>query len=248
MRRAVCVMAAACLLAGLLGCVAGELVVEAEATTEVTTTTTTTTARPELEPEPFEQVITQRIHPDMPEFTFTAHGIRGSQWGATVETIEIEGEGFHQRIEHFEEHEEWHSQRTGGGHIRLDDFNNDGYLDIQVILWQAGTGSLAEQSLFFLWNPRLRQFVLHEQLGTLTDAASVARPALDEHGRLQTWARGTRGGWGYYYEYRNGQFVLVEVNGFEHHIDGDYIVRREYGLVNGEITLLREIRLEDVYD
>lgn len=98
MKRITCLILLLCLL--LFACGQVQPIGTNENPPETTTTQATTTEPyvPEIE-----HTITQRIHPNMPEFTFTALGqlVYSQVWGWTfdMEGVEITGEGFSQRIE-----------------------------------------------------------------------------------------------------------------------------------------------------
>jgi len=209
-------------------------------TTEITTTEATT--MPPEETEPINHTITARIHPDMPEFTFTLEG-RYKSGIAIISSIEIrEVDGpFHQRLDDIETfRRDWESDPYG---FSLVDFNDDGYLDIQQVIAAHGVGALTEPSYFWLWDNTQGKFIQNEQLREISESSNIYSV---ENGRVQTHARaGGMGGAHYnWYEYKNGAFVLVESSSttFHDEADGIYEHNIHKKLIDGEWQIISDTR------
>ena len=131
--------------------------------------------------------------------------------------------------------------------IALEDFNNDGYLDVQlfyienaVMLWDCN---------FWLWDNQKGQYVENEQLSEIArDARSYGLRA--EDGRLKvyfslSWTPEQKYD---YYRWENGEFVMDEcvvvspAMGADGVYDFDYEVTRIWKPVNGELKLVSETR------
>jgi len=214
-RRFVCVMAALCMLVCLCACgrEAAPEETSAETTIEITAAAAeimTAQALPTTLPvnledendidwarakfkehyeepdriEPFQNVITKRIHENMPQFTFTVYGFIGRDgerehhMAYAIDISEQNGT-YHQRLDGFS------TIYPSKQDARLVDFNNDGYLDIQLHLWQGGS-MRNEPSLFWLWDNRKHEFVENEQLRMLSDEASVD---VEDNGRITCYTR-----------------------------------------------------------
>jgi len=158
-----------------------------------------------------------RIQPDMPEFTF----IR--TLGDFVEITEFSEEERHVVITILDEDgaliQEIDCIVQGGqaswataGHemmeLQFDDFNFDGFLDMWLITAiNPGTAG-GYYASFWLWDSELGQFVRNYYLSQISGMAHIT---VDEdagqvrtHHRLAAWMHSTL-----YYEYWNGEFVLV---------------------------------------
>ena len=165
-----------------------------------------------------------RIHPDMPEFTFVLVG----EWTRTYSRSNITGEidrdasymrestnvreilinevdgPFRQWLDGFETFQSGKEEPYG---FYLEDFNNDGYLDISLYY---RPGAVDHHRLFWLWDTKQEKFVRNEQLQELGTEWQFFN--LDEDGRIKLFSRSGGGivwsaAW---YEYRNNKFVLVE--------------------------------------
>ena len=197
--------------------------------------------------EPITYTVTRRIHPDMGKFTFMLHGVfipgEGYADKARIDAIDIQGTGFHQRLEGFIT--EYFAENHEYGFL-LCDFNNDGYLDIQLREWLfMGNAINMEPSLFWLWDNQQKIFIESKQLKEMSHNGTVTV----ENDRL-FWNSAGRSAYTFsYYEYKNGNFVLVEeVRGWCEHEDGSiadrldtvtvYIVEETRKLINGKMELV----------
>ena len=113
------------------------------------------------------EVITIRIHPDMPEFTVTrivGNAIADDSY-LFPEPVDVriiiadENEVVIQEINNLTQ-----SRRSSSGGLSFADYNFDGYLDMRLMRWQDSAGGLLAQEYFWLWDVSTMQFVLHEQL------------------------------------------------------------------------------------
>jgi len=163
--------------------------------------------------EPPEHLIfttTMRIHENMPEFTF--HRIVGDYaehpWyeipfprEVTI-IIEDEDGNLIQEITGLTQ-----SGMRLENKITFDDYNFDGYLDMHLRRWQDGAGGLLAYPYYWLWNPKVSQFVLHEQLIEI-GTAGYAR-AVPETRQFAAWSHFADAAFEAFYEYHNGEFILV---------------------------------------
>ena len=165
---------------------------------------------------------TARIHHNMPEFTF--HRIVGGyiddnaqSWYDFLPTarevsiiIEDESGNIIQIISNL-------TQSTmgwgTGSNIEFDDFNFDGYLDMRLFRWQNSAGGLFTKKYYWLWDTENSQFVLNEQLIEIGHAPHVY---LDQDARqvvaVSRFVNRLDGGASNtvdFYEYHNGEFILV---------------------------------------
>ena len=90
----------------------------------------------------------------------------------------------------------------------FEDLNFDGYLDMRLKRWQDGAGGLLVSEYIWLWDTTSEQFVLNEQL---MEIEYKELSVCEETERIVIF---NRGGSTYYYmlsfyEYHNGEFVLV---------------------------------------
>ena len=267
MKGLVCAILAFCLLAGFCAC--GQVVVEETSaattttqsttieTTKATTTTETTTFSTEIEQAialfkeewsyeklneiiPYHRVETNCIHEGMRQFEFTLYGFHNREEREEIEdyiqdtiyAIDIsEPDGnFHQRLDGF---------TTLMDVFILADFNNDGYLDIQLQVCMGGS-MRNEPSLFWLWDNGKQQYVPNEQLGEISQENSVR---VGEDGRMFSYVN--CGAWGYSvssYSYINNRFVEVEREDVrpedESDVQNSAKVRDTYKLINGEMVLV----------
>ena len=90
--------------------------------------------------------------------------------------------------------------------IIFDDFNFDGYLDMRLVRWTDGGGSLRSISYVWLWDIAESQFVLNEQLVGL-DAAEITTN--QDIRQIETWIRHSDGRTYSYYEFHNEELILV---------------------------------------
>jgi len=157
------------------------------------------------------RVISVRIHPDLPEFTFiriigdyvdthNAYDIPSAievtivikdDSGALVQTIS----GLSQ------------SHDFIASDITFDDYNFDDYLDIRLMRWQEGAAGLLAHEYFWLWDVERKLFVLNEQLVEIGHAAGMRADSFTS----QIVVRQRVGGLSnlYFYEYYSGLYELV---------------------------------------
>jgi|GEM_PF-1419434 len=188
-----------------------------EPTTTITTTTEATTTLPQDETREIYHTVTARVHPDMPEFTFTLRGVWTSRHSTfstqdrtDINSIEIRDEDntLVQMIDGLETHQSWMD-----GRFELLDFNQDGYLDMQLVILSTGVGSLSVPSYFWLWDNAQGMFMHNDQLHEISQTFNVQ---LEDDGRVLAQARASAPGgtireW---YVSENGEFVQVEVHSY----------------------------------
>jgi len=256
------VRALALLLCALLALCAACGQAEPEPAEAPTTLKESTAPREEIESIYHE--VTARIHPDMPEFTFTMQGawtrtyarnLKGEidydldgvprfKENTNINDIRIEVKGqFFQWLDGFETHQSMKMDNYG---FELQDFNNDGYLDISLY---SNAGAVDPNYLFWLWDKKQEKFVRNEQLQELN--ADWQFFDLEDDGRIKLFSRSGGGiewemAW---YEYRNDAFVLVESedgNILFEELDGEsvpvgrHIVIKK--LVNGKMRTVSDTR------
>jgi len=242
----------------LLLCACGH--VAPELTTAPPTTIEETTI-PQEEIESIYHVITSKIHPDLPEFTFALIGdwtrVFPRKWGGeivydasnmrestNIREIRVEAEGsFFQWLDGFATCQRMEIENYG---LELQDFNNDGYLDIALYY---SAGAVDPIHLFWLWDKGQEKFVRNEQLQEIN--ADWQFFQLEDDGRIKVFSRSGGGiEWGIaWYEYRNGAFVLVESE------DGKILFEEEGGesvpvgkhivikkLINGKLQTVSDTR------
>jgi len=269
MRKIACVALIAFLLAGLFACGREELPEESSAVTttqsmitEAPTTTTLIGPRDKNDIEwakarfdedyyenpdviePFQRVTTKRISKDMPEFTFTVYGFVADELyhKNMVYAIDVEERGgdYRQRLDGFT------TIHPFGDNILLADFNNDGYLDIQLHQYMGGS-MRNEPSLFWLWDNTKQEFVRNEQLEKISDDSRVT---VYDDGRIESYCRGGALGYGLsYYSYMHGEFVEVEridvyPEDFDD-LDNSIKIRDTYKFIDGELKLISSEPEED---
>jgi len=255
MKKLICMCLAVCLLAGFCACRWGK-----DGPTGVISTreaVTTQAATTQADAGPVNHTVTKRIHESLPEFTFTLHGDEAIDDSdpdfvitiAGITAIEITGEGFRQRLDGFETEFVVPHEGNDDYGLVLDDFNNDGFLDLRLHYY---TTMREEISLFWLWDSALKQFVRNGQLEELSDARHFAR---EEDGtRMYRFLKGYNEDAGvptyndYYYEYIGGEFVLTEYAIMWYEYEDDEISYENietYKLVDGEMVLVSKTREEE---
>ena len=164
------------------------------------------------EPEPDENLIDfsvkQRIHPDMPEFTFRLQGVKGSFEETEIKSLTIYNKSG-EVLQTFAGLETSTPATKDGLYapygFSFCDWNFDGYLDISLWIAQGGT-LMNSPHYFWLWNTQAGKFIMNEQLYELSWNSSLsANPEnnqIESFTRVGSWANGTT-----YYEYRSGDFV-----------------------------------------
>ena len=160
---------------------------------------------------------TQRLHIDMPEFTF--YRIVGETFSqlehARLVTIRIELEGqVLQEIEGLSQYvypssRRWVAEGRFGDEqfeIRFADFTSNGYLGMMLVNSLGGSMENTP-SYFWLWDVEMEQFVENEFLNNMSATSTIW---IDEEGRVVSHVRGAPGEYGrMLYEYTNGVFVHV---------------------------------------
>jgi len=243
------VIVALCLLVGLCAC--GEGVVEVttvEVTTTVTTTEATTTEVSTMKAiaEPFEDSTKQRIHKSLPEFTFELRGYARQidRWPdmeyAEVRAVEISGPNgqFHHLFDELDIKVDMPIYKHQVN-LSFADYNNDGYLDLRLLLVADRNTSY---SLFWLWDVKQQRFIENEQLRNLSYGCSLH---VDDDGKLiGSNTAGGGIGWGYtVYTYKNGEFIAIEIRNWL--VEPEETIKvSTYKLINGEMVLV-STELED---
>jgi len=230
MKRLLLTILALCLL--LVACGQAKPLPPEESTAQATTTQATTESYiPEIE-----HTITQQIHPDMPEFTFTVLGefVYYHLWGWTfeMEGVEITGEDFSQHIE--KPMEVFWYANIG---FSFADFTGAGYLDVQLHLYRGRTMSDEPSALFWLWDTNTQQFVENEQLREISRGERIS---VTDDGHVVSYfsAGGNIGRARTVYAYENGEFVQVERWSTANQFDGTWQTWY-YERINGEMVLVR---------
>ena len=192
--------------------------------------------------EPIRHVIAKRIHKDMLEFEFTLYGFYGREdnWmddhaleRNMIYAIDIQERNgdFSQRLE-FDGTNDRYRDNYG---FLLEDFNNDGYLDIRLHAWEGGS-MRNEPSMFWLWDNEKREFVGNEELGEISNEASVSvgGPRVVAYTRIMSGEYVVS-----YYSYDNNVFVREEEAYIYQEKEGEntYEIVEISELVNGEMKL-----------
>jgi len=156
-------------------------------------------------------VTTQRINPNMPEFTFTrivgdhsdVHWVYDIPSPVDI-TIIIKDENgdIIQVISDLSQNARTSIDRE----IIFADFNFDGYMDMRLVRWHDGGVSSREIDYIWLWDTNELQFVLCEQLVSL-DVAGIA--ANQETHQIETWIRHYDGRTYSFYEFLDNELTLV---------------------------------------
>lgn len=92
--------------------------------------------------------------------------------------------------------------------IYFQDFNFDGYLDLQIPSHQAFSEGHMVYSYFFIWDTETSRFILNEQLMEIGYAASISANA--QTNKIEVWHRTVTGATLALYSYCNGIFVRQE--------------------------------------
>ena len=157
-------------------------------------------------------VTTKRVHESLPEFTFTR--ILGDylddchtyQFPLPIDvTIIIENDEGNvvQVISGLSQ-----SYDFINSEIIFEDFNFDGYLDMRLLRWQEGAHQLNTANYFWLWDTEKSRYVLNKQL-MMIGGVTELRTNPDTL-KIETWLRvNVYGGIFSYYEYYNGEYILV---------------------------------------
>jgi hypothetical protein len=162
--------------------------------------------------------ITMRIHEDMPEFTFhrivsdctTDMRYLERHWEFTIfskhVTIVIEDEygNIIQNISGLTQDDKFICNE-----IHFEDFNFDGYLDMRLLRWHETAVNLSAYEYFWLWDTEKTQFVLNEQLMEIGIATYLVADQDTKQIRVFHRSGGGNSRLFEFYEYHNGNFVLV---------------------------------------
>jgi len=204
---------------------------------------------------PINFTISQVIHEDLPEFTFTLRGTRRefyllNRWETVFFrrddlntiydiTITCADENFFQELNDLNARMHTFEGEFG---FRFNDWNFDGYLDISLPVY-PGAGS-SHPHFVWLWDGN--EFVRNAQLEAIFEYTSAFVDT--EINRVKTFSGRMRHWTESHYEYKNGDFVLVKQI-FTNWIFTDcteYFTERvaTYELINGEMILTYEIATE----
>ena len=156
-------------------------------------------------------ITTERIHENMPEFTFI-RTISNSYTNyfyafpmAAEVSIEIKDEkgstiqvitGLTQSI-----------QGGRSNEITFGDYNFDGYMDMRLTRWQDSATALLLNEYFWLWDNNISQFVLSEQLINKGSAAGLI--ADSESRQIVVGQRIVGGGISFFFEWQGEELLLV---------------------------------------
>jgi hypothetical protein len=195
---------------------------------------------------------TQRVHADMPEFTFyrivgdrlsgeSDYEFAGIERYATI-IIKDENGNLIQEIDgiiqggHHRQNFAIHEDTFG---IRFADFNFDGYLDMWVYhAINPGTAG-GSWAYYWLWNPETAQFEENAQLNSIHDTSHLS--VNEETQQIQNLMRFRNGHWfTTYFEYENGEFVAaesVEEQFFHKDFVPSYLQTTHTNLRTGEVTI-----------
>ena len=162
--------------------------------------------------EPISFVTTQRINPNMPEFTF--HRILGAYipdpWldipSPREVSIIIKDEHGNVIQSILDLIQNYRHATLSFGEIEFADFNFDGYLDMRLTRWHDGGESSRMIDYVWLWDIQNSQFVLNDQLTRLDTAGITAN---QDTRQIETWIRHSDGCTTSFYEYNDGEFILV---------------------------------------
>jgi len=155
-------------------------------------------------------VTTQRINPNMPEFTFIrivggyadVHLVYGIPSPVEISIIVKDGESnILQAITGL-------SQSRGfiDYDITFDDYNFDGYLDMRLKRWQDSAGGLLAREYIWLWDNQVGQFVMNEQLMLIEHTGLMVN---HETQQIAIWRREGNFGYESFYEYYDGKYIKV---------------------------------------
>ncbi|MCL1951337.1 MAG: hypothetical protein FWF60_00770 [Oscillospiraceae bacterium] len=232
MKKIICICLAVCLLAGLFACDWSK----DEPTAAVPTTAEAATT--EFIPGSIRLMEARRIHESLPEFTFTLIGDPDEEDSAFVQAIVVIAQGFYQKLDVLESVslDYW-----GDNGPVFADFNNDGYLDMQLIKYWNYMNSTP--SIFWLWDNDARQFARNEQLEELSEESIIS---VEDDGRVRGYSRPANDDNSTsYYSYMDGAFVLVESKHVTREFDDDdnaYWIEEISKLVDGEMQVVSTTR------
>jgi len=200
----------------------------------------------------FEFSVNQRIHSDMPEFTFRVRGTNVPEDFETFDSVNSKMVSITITDENGDLVQEMTDLHTAIPANRVDremrgfafdDWNFDGYMDIS--LWQFPGGSMRNNPTYYwLWDSSVEQFVRNADLEEFSDFSSLN--IISESRRIEGWTRfGAAGGASRVYEYRDGRFIMVESwerNLVQSPYDEDEWVLHTVisELVNGEVVIVQE--------
>ena len=195
--------------------------------------------------EPIHYMITKQIGRDMNEFTFILHGFYGYDDGFeqnminSIEIREISGD-YYQKIEGLSTSANVYWEDYG---FLFEDWNNDGFLDLQLHEYEGGT-MRNEPSRFWLWNNSQKIYKENEQLAEISESSGVYMWR-EEDDRVRSYTRiGPQLYVTFYYEYKNEEFIEVEREEiiFEIIEKENYAIKKIYKLIDGEMKLVEETK------
>jgi len=152
-------------------------------------------------------IITQRIHPNMPEFTFIhtpsfcEQSETYAEWGGNFISLTIKNEtgAVIQQINDINIHINYTDST-----VEFYDYNFDGYLDMRLLQYNHGLGFAWEEYYFWLWDTETSAFVRNDRLKEIT---STSLHSVDHENRQILINRHRRAGahhLTHYYEYVGG--------------------------------------------
>jgi len=186
------------------------------------------------------RVISMRIHPDLPEFTFTriigdyANTHYVYDIPVPVETtivIKDDSGAIVQTISGLSQ-----SRPAIDSDITFDDFNFDDYLDMRLIRWHDTGQSMRAVHYVWLWDAEEFQFILNEQLTEMWTADITAHSDVQQ---IETWIRNIDGFTSSFYIYLNWEFILVSY-------DRIFQVWDEHGYLSHTKTVRTNVLTDEV--
>ena len=166
--------------------------------------------------------VSKKIHKSLPSFTFHLEGERTTPYQLThdksqcytsydincikkITIIDSNGTLVQQISDLDTSKLAWEKDVYG---FSFDDWNFDGFIDIS--LWQYPGGTMMNNPTYYwLWDTRLKKFVENENLKTFSDESTLSIDS--ELKQIKGFEKYGNGQWGdFFYEYRNGNFVLVK--------------------------------------
>lgn len=125
----------------------------------------------------------------------------------------------------------------------FDDWNSDEFIDIRLHMCEGGS-MRNEPSLFWLWDGNQSKFIQNEQLEEISSYSSL-HLAPEEDKRIRSFTRTGAGEYSLsYYEYNDGEFVLVENKEvfFEKQDNALYQVEKVSKLIDGTMKMVNHTK------
>lgn len=196
------------------------------------------------------QIMTARIHPDMPEFTFKrvlGDCVESLPWhtpeGAKYINIIIYDENGEllQVIENVMQG--GLSDHMTAGHylfeLKLEDLNFNDYLDMRLIVSSSPGAAGGELSYFWLWDSYLNRFIRNNQLNTISAWAELT---VDQKAKqiVVSSRYSDTGPWALsYYEWEDDELSLVRRT-FTEFVQTEHLkhtVTTDHDYITGEVTV-----------